>query len=148
MEIVPLKKADDATTYVLHYGRLLETKKNIQLSKLVGMAFDEAATFSGDKPGVQHRVKKNSPHAVFVHCQCHRLQLACVQVPNHTTGIKHVYTTLTTLWKLFHYSPKRAECLKEARRVLDLPELRIIRPSDTCWLAHERYVKTVKASYM
>ena len=84
---------------------------------------------------------------MFVHCHCHRLQLACVQAANHTTGIKHVYTTLTTLWKFYHYSPKRAECLKEVKRVLDLPELKIIRPSDTRWLAHERCVKAVKASY-
>ena len=30
---------------------------------------------------------------------------------------------------------------------LDLPELEIIKPSDTHWLAHERCVKGVKASY-
>ena len=30
---------------------------------------------------------------------------------------------------------------------LDLPELKIIKPSDTRWLAHERCVKAVKASY-
>ena len=122
-------------------------QKHIQLSKLVRMGFGGAATFSGDKTGVQRRLKKNSPHALFVHCHCHRLQPACVQAANHTTGIKHVYTTLTTLWKFFHYSPKRAECLKEVKRVLDLPVLKIIRPSDTRWLAHERCVKAVKASY-
>ncbi len=36
MKIVPLKKADDATTYVLHYGRLLETKKTYSLASLWG----------------------------------------------------------------------------------------------------------------
>ena len=57
--------------------------------------------------GVQARLKKHAPHAVSVHC--HLLQLACMEAANSTTGIKHVYTTLTTLWKYFHYSPKRAE---------------------------------------
>ena len=70
-----------------------------------------------------------------------------MQAANHTAGIKHVYTTLTTLWKFFHYSPKRAECLKEVKQVLDLLEVKIVKPSDTYWLAHERCVKTVKASY-
>ena len=32
-------------------------------------------------------------------------------------------------------------------RVLDLPELKTIKPSHTCWLAHERFVKAVKGSY-
>ena len=135
MEIVPLKKAGAATIY----STLVDYLKQ---QKLVGMGFDGAVTFSGDKTGFQRRLKKNSPHVLFVHCHCHRIQLVCVQVANNTTGIKHMYTTLTTLWNLFHYSPKR-----KVKRVLDLPELKIIRPSDTRRLAHERCVKAVNASY-
>ena len=52
-----------------------------------------------------------------------------------------------TLSQHFHYSPKRAESLKNIQRVLDLPEMKVIKPSDTRWLAHERCVKSVKASY-
>ena len=111
------------------------------------MGFDGTATFSGRKSGVQARLKKNSPHALFLHCHCHLLQLACIEAANHTEGIKHVYTTLTTLWKFFHYSPKRSECLKDVQQVLNLPELKVVKPSDTRWLAHERCVKTVKANY-
>ena len=75
------------------------------------------------------------------------LQLPSVQAANATPGIKHVYTTLMTLWKFFHYSPKRAESLKEIQKVLDLPELKIVKPSDTHWLSLKRCVKAVKASY-
>ena len=52
-----------------------------------------------------------------------------------------------TLWKFFHYSPKRAEHLKGAQQVLNLLELKVTKPSDTRWLAHERCVKAVKANY-
>ena len=31
--------------------------------------------------------------------------------------------------------------------MLDLPEVKNVKPSDTRWLAHERCVKAVKASY-
>ena len=34
------------------------------------MGFDGAATFSGKKSGVQARMKKFAPHALFVHCHC------------------------------------------------------------------------------
>ena len=90
-------------------------------------------------------MKKNSPHAIFVHC--HLLQLACLQAANHTEEIKHVDITLITLWKFFHYSTKRFENLKEVQRVLNLPELKIVKPSDTRWLPHERCVKAVKENY-
>ena len=110
IEILALKKAnaESICSALVEYCR----EKNIQLGRLIGMGFDGAATFSGDKTGVQRRLKELSPHALFVHCRCHVLQLASVQAANGTPGIKHVYTTLM-LWKFFHYSPKRAESLKE-----------------------------------
>ena len=111
------------------------------------MGFDGAATFSGNKTGVQRRLKELLPHALFSHCGCHVLRLPSVQAANATPGIKHVYTILVTLWKSFHYSPKCVESLKEIEKVLDLPELKFVKQSDTRWLAQERYVKAVKASY-
>ena len=115
LEIVPLQKADAVSIYTALVTCL--KGENLLLGNIVGMGSDGAATFSGKKTGVQARLKKHAPHAVFVHC--HMLQLACVQAANSTKGIKHVSTTLTTLWKYFHYSPKRAESLKEIQHVLE-----------------------------
>ena len=113
LEIIHLQQADAESIH----SALIEClkKKSLQVGKIVGMGFDGAATFSGKKSGVQARMKKFAPHALFVHCHCHMLQLACVQAANSTPGIKHVYTTLTALWKFFHYSPKRTESLKEVQ---------------------------------
>ena len=145
MEILPQKKTNAQSIYSVLLDWL--KKKDLQCSKLIGMGFDGAATFAGKKSGVQARLKKHAPHSVFVHCHCHKLQLACVQSANSTEGIKHVYTTLTTLWKFFHYSPKRCQNLKEIQKVLDIPELKIVKPSDTRWLSHEKCVSTVKKCY-
>ena len=79
----------------------LAKEEGLQCSKLIGMGFDGAATFAWKKLDVQACLKKHVPHSVFVHCHCHKLQLACVQSANRTEGIKNVYTTLTTLWKFF-----------------------------------------------
>ena len=93
IEIVPLKNADSVNIHLQLMNCL--KKKNIQVSKLIGMSFDGAATFSGKRSGV------HSPHALFVHFYCYKLQLACVQAANATSGIEHIYVTLTTLWKFF-----------------------------------------------
>ena len=37
--------------------------------------------------------------------------------------------------------------MKDIQHVLNLPEMKVIKPSDTHWLAHEQCVKAVKASY-
>ena len=88
IEVLPLKKANAESIYsaLVKYCR----EKNIQLGRLIGMGFDGVATFSGDKTGVQRRLKELSPHTLFVHCRCHVLQLASVQAANATPGIKHV----------------------------------------------------------
>ena len=88
IEILPLKKANAESIY----SALVEYcwEKNIQLGRLMG--FDGAANFSGDKTGVQRRLKELSPHTLFVHCHYHVLQLASVQATSATPGIKHVYT--------------------------------------------------------
>ena len=73
--------------------------QNLQVGNIIRIGFDGAATFSGKKIGVQTQLRKHSPHAVFVHYHCNLLQLACVQGTNNTTGIRHVYTMLTSLYK-------------------------------------------------
>ena len=55
--------------------------------------------------------------------RCRMLQLACVQAD---------------------YSTER-DSLKEIQHVLELPELKVIKLSDTRWFAHEQCVKAVKA---
>ena len=44
-------------------------------------------------------------------------------------------------------TPQNMQSLNEIQKVLDLPELKIVKPSDTRWLAHEHCVRAVKASY-
>ena len=79
IEILPLKKANAESIYSASVEDCRE--KSIWLGKHIGM---------------------------FVHSQCHVLQLASVQAANATPGIKHLYTILMTLWQFFHYSPKHA----------------------------------------
>ena len=90
IEILPLKKANAESIYsaLVEYCR----EKNIQLGRLIGMGFEGAATSSGDKTGVQRRLKELSPHALFVHCRCHVLQLASMQAAN-----AHQVSSVSTL---------------------------------------------------
>ena len=143
IEILSLKKAnaESIDSALVEYF----WEKNIQLGKRIGMRFYGAATFSDGKTGIQRWLKELSSHALFVHC--HVLQLASLQAVSATPGIKHVYTTLMMLWKLYQCFLKCAELLKKIQKVLDLPELKIVKPSDTHWVANEYCVKAVKANY-
>ena len=54
-------------------------------------------------------------------------------------GDKDVFGTMTSVWKLFYYSPQKAEALKGIQAVLGFLELKIEKPSR--WLSHEHCVK-------
>ena len=120
-------------------------EKNLDYRRLVGQGYDGAATFSGCKNGVQRRIRTHSAHAVYIHCTCHRIQLTSIQAAESITIINKMFGTMTNLWKLFYYSPKKAEALKVVQSVLNLPELKVVKPSSTRWLSHERcLVQSVK----
>ena len=57
--------------------------------------------------------------------------------------LMRMFSTMTNLWKLFHYSPQKAESLKHFQAILNLPELKVTRPSDTRWLSHERCLRAI-----
>lgn len=47
------------------------------------------------------------------------------------------------IWKLFFYSPKKVESLKEVQTVLKLPKLKIVKPSDTRRLSHKGCIQAI-----
>ena len=128
------------------YIREFLDKRGINLQKLRGLGCDGASTMSGCKSGVQIRVRVNAPSALYVHCHCHRLQLAAVYAATEHVEVNRVLGTLLTIWKTFHFSPKKADKLSEIQAVLNAPELKIHKPSDTRWLARERCVHAVRRS--
>ena len=132
--------AQSLTKYLLDFIR----DKNIDINAIRGLGFDGTNTMSGARTGVQRRVRVHAPSALYVHCRCHQLQLASVHAADNHQEVKRVFGTLLTMWKTFHYSPKKAEKLSEIQQILDQPELKVLKPSDTRWLARERCVQAVR----
>lgn len=130
LEVIHVTRTDAETITSAITTYLQE--KQIDVRCMRGMGFDGAATFSGHRTGVQARLCMLSPFAIFIHCRGHMLQLACIQAANQVSLIKRVYSNLVTLWKLFYYSPKKAESLKEIQAVLNMPQLKMLKPTDTC----------------
>ena len=98
------------------------------------MGFGGAATFSGDKTKSSKKVERaltscivcplslSCPSTGFcASCYWYTRYQACLHFPDDVMGV-------------LYYSPKCAESLKEIQKVLDLPELKIVKTSDTCCL--------------
>jgi hypothetical protein len=50
-------------------------EKGLTLEKLREKGYNGAATMSGVYSGVQARIKEMQPHAIYVHCASHNLNL-------------------------------------------------------------------------
>ena len=88
---------------------------------------------SGERSGVWKCMRCVVPNALYINCSCHKLQLAAVYSANeHMKGNE------------FSISPKRAEKLAEIEAVLNTPEIKVTKPSDTQWLAQERCAQAVR----
>ena len=85
---------------------------------------------------MQRRIRAHAAHLIYIHCACHRLQLTSIHAAKKSPEVKKMFGMMGNLWKLFYYSPKKAESLKENQSILKLPELKIVKPSDTRWLSH------------
>ena len=108
------------------YPHIIISQKNLDYRKLVGQGYDGAATFSGNRTGVQARMKVHAARALYIHCSCHRLQLASTLAADAVGTVRRMFGTMTNLWKLFYYSPQKAEALKNVQSVLCMPELKAL----------------------
>lgn len=126
--IVPAKETTAISSYLCAF---LES----EITTMPGLGFDGTNTMSGQRSGVQKRLRLHSPSAVYVHCKCHQLQLATLNATDEHREVKRVLGTLLSIWKAFQYSPKKAEKLAEIQAELNAPEPKMLKPSDTRWLS-------------
>ena len=83
------------------------SEKNLDCRKFVGQGYDGAATFSGNRTGVQTRMKVHAAQALYIHCSCHRLQLASIQGADAVGTVRRMFVTMTNLWKYSIIPQKR-----------------------------------------
>ena len=82
-------------------------QKQLDQRKLIGQGYDGAATFSGKVSWVHKRIQTSSAHAIYIHCCCHRLQLASIQAAASVMEIRMFFGTMTSIWKYFIVPPKK-----------------------------------------
>ena len=71
--------------------------KGLDYRKLIGQGYDGAATFAGKNIGVQKRMRTLSGHALYIHCSCHRLQLASIQAAETIPWIQKMFGMMANL---------------------------------------------------
>lgn len=113
---------------------LLDWEVNGQ--KVVSQTYDGAAVMAGRQGGVQKLVKQFCPHALFVHCYAHQLNLVLLYGSKTIKQVRLFVCALTAFHSFFSKSSKRTVLLTE--RGFKLPQA-----SSTRWNFHSRAVFTI-----
>lgn len=71
---------------------------------LVGQGYDGASNMSGDKKGVAARIRSKIPRAFYMHCACHRLNLALQDSCSAITEVRNCLGKIKVLEKFIFFN--------------------------------------------
>lgn len=112
---------------------LLETSPN----KLIAQSYDGAAVMSGQKSGVNVKIKEKYPFAFFIHCYAHQLNLIMIQSISKNKQVRIFFSNLSEIPVFFSHSPQRVSVLDE------IVGVRLPRTVQTRWNFNIRTINTV-----
>ena len=107
---------------------------------------DGAAVMSGSENGVQLKIRKNYPSAVYIHCMAHKLNLVLVEACKVNRMVSSLFLTLKTIYRFFA-QPMNHEAYEEAQRSLGVKS-EISMMSDTRWACRYKNVESLKKSFL
>lgn len=95
------------------------TKQIIEIAESKGLSFDQcrgqgydgASTMSGAYGGVQKFIQETQPHAVYVHCAAHNLNLVVNDAVSGVREVQAFFATIQELYTFFGHSIRRWDLL-------------------------------------
>ena len=123
----------DAQSLLLTVKQAL-AKLDIDKNACVAQCYDGASVMSGCNNGVQERFRQEVPHAVYIHCHAHRLNLVLVDCVHNIKPVAECFATVQLLYNFFSGSVthkafmEKQRDLEPSKRAVELKRL-----SDTRW---------------
>lgn len=106
----------------------------LSLDDCVGQCYDGASVMKGVQGGVQAKLKERIPHAVYIHCYAHRLNLVLVRTITDIPELKDFFNTAKNLYNFLTHSNTRHTLFVDAQKELGQNVLELERNVPTRWL--------------
>ena len=113
---VNCSKKLDAVAIYTRIKFFLQKCGNYELP-IVAQGYDGAAVMSRSKNGVQSKIRKDHPSAVYIHCMAHKLNLVLVEACKVNRMVNLFFLTLETIY-CFFAQPMNHKAFKEVQRSL------------------------------
>lgn len=120
-------------------------ENNLKKEDIPGQAYDGAANMSGHYKGLQSRILKQNPKALYVHCQAHCLNLVLIESAKSNICFVNFFNLIEKLYTFMANSSKRHSGFIEMqkRKHSDQRPLELKKLSDTRWACRESALKTL-----
>jgi hypothetical protein len=69
----------------------------LSISRIRGQGYDGASNMRGEFNGLQRKILDENPHAFYVHCYAHRLQLVIVSVASSCSSINDFFEYISLI---------------------------------------------------
>lgn len=132
-----------ACTIIREMGKL-----GIKIENLIGQGYDGASAMSGLYNGVQKHIRDKIPHALYVHCAAHSLNLA-IGKSCTIPVIRNCIGSVSTIINFFRKSPMRSAVLKEfiKKHIPSTQQSSLIQMCETRWVDRHESVLRFKDLY-
>ena len=117
---------------------------DIPLTKIVGLGTDCASVMANKLPDVTKSLKEDSPHMVFLHCVCHRLNLAVSQMCDDVPSIEILQSIVAAAYTFASMSQRRLKRVYNMKNVLDRERVGVQCLYNVRWLKHDTVVALIQ----
>lgn len=117
---------------------------------LVGQSYDGAANMRGNYNGLQSLIKEINPHAIYVWCWAHRLNLVITDVVSSGINAMDMFGNLEKLYDLINSSKTRVMYYEQFQkeRYKKKQIRRIKRVTTTRWMSFSYALDVVLSTYL
>ena len=105
VEMTSVSAESISAAILAHLSRI-----GVDLRKLVGQSYDGASIVAGHVSGVQKRIRKKHPPAIFVHCAAQCLNLV-INDQSRVSIVRSTCDIIRETIRFFRESPKRRSSL-------------------------------------
>ena len=122
--------AEYLTLYILDTLSLF----SLDVNMIVSQGYDGASVMSGCCSGVQQRIRELVPHAIYIHCHAHCLNLVLVDCVKSNSAASEFFTVVQSLYTFMSTSKAHVVYLEIQNQLHpDQQNRQLQRLSDTRW---------------
>ncbi|KAL4107179.1 hypothetical protein QTP88_017562 [Uroleucon formosanum] len=120
----------------------------LDIMNCIGQCYDGASVMRGQYSGVQERIRSKVPHAIYVHCYAHCLNLCLVQTLQNIPHLCNFFNTIQNLHKFLMNGQTRYELFVRAQKDKQIPVIHLERLVETRWAYWYKSIQEVNMRFI